>query len=211
MVEETTVANRLVVVTLEAVAFERVTLPSEDRPVTERVPEREAEVPERVAMLPVPILRVVMVPLVPVRLVKFKAVVVTPEKVALPPVRVPATVRPLDTVAVPRFAVVRVPEVALNEVANNEVAVAFVEVTFAKVVPPRIVKVEVTVDDAARYPPYSTRVWVVVAPFVATVCKVAVVADEPGQLVPFDRQTDWPAIVSELPDALVKASPVEVT
>ncbi len=146
LVEETTVANRLVVVTFEAVAFERVTLPSEDRPVTERVPEREAEVPERVAILPVPILRVVMVPLVPVKEVKFNAVVVTPEKVALPPVRV-------AMFPVPTFSVVTVPEVAWKEVEKRAVAVALVVVTFARVVPPRTVSVDVTVELDMMMPP----------------------------------------------------------
>jgi hypothetical protein len=76
------------------------------------------------------------------------------------------------------------------------VVVTFVPVAFVKARPwrlvlPRTVKVEVTVEDDPRNPPYKKRVWVVVAPRAVTVCKVSVVAVA-GQLVPFSRQTSNP-------------------
>ncbi len=52
--------------------------------------------------------------------------------------------------------------------------------------------------------------WVVVAPFVVIVWRVAVVAGAPKQLVPFARQTDWPAMRRLEPEAEVKAKVVAV-
>ena len=68
-------------------------------------------------------------------------------------------------------------------VAAKFVVVTLVPVPFTKVkpcneVPPNTVKVEVTVEDAAKKPPMSCKVWVVVAPRPVTVAKVSF-ASEP--------------------------------
>lgn len=68
-------------------------------------------------------------------------------------------------------------------IAAKFVVVTLVPVPFTKVkpcneVPPNTVNVEVTVEDDAKKPPMSCRVWVVVAPRPVTVAKVSL-ASEP--------------------------------
>jgi hypothetical protein len=82
-----------------------------------------------------------------------------------------------------------VPFVKERLVAKRLVEVEFVPVAFVKVKPcrevlPTTVKVDVTVEEAATKPPYKPSVFVVVAPFVVTDCKVL-----NGQFKPLTRQT----------------------
>ena len=63
----------------------------------------------------------------------------------------------------------------------------FVALPYALTV--RAESVDVTVDEAARKPPKRERVFVVSAPLLVMIWRVAVVAASPGQFVPFARHT----------------------
>ena len=102
------------------------------------------------------------------------------------------------------FKVLIVPEVAVRFVVFKTVVV-----TACKEVLPSTVKVEVTVEEAATKPPNKLKVAVVVAP-TEVICDRLGVAEPAGQLVPFERQTDWPLIVAFVAAKFVEKRLVEV-
>jgi hypothetical protein len=132
--------------------------------------------------------RVVTVPLVARKLVAKSVVAVASVNWTVPPYKVPAA------------KVVMVPLVARKLVAKRAVEVVWEPVAFAyerfwRAVVPTTVKVEVTVLEEARNPPYSWSVWLVSAPRPVTVASVSASAPAGGQPNPFERQTPCPMMV----------------
>lgn len=72
----------------------------------------------------------------------------------------------------------------------NVPPVALVKDRLARVVSPVTSSVPVAVRFKVWIPPKAYKIFVVVAPFVVMVWRVAVEAAAPGQFVPFARQTD---------------------
>jgi hypothetical protein len=72
--------------------------------------------------------------------------------------------------------------------------VAFVAVRVCNAVVPSTVKVEVTVEEPARNPPWRIKLIFVLAPLAVICWSVAVVAGTPPLIV-------WPFTVSEVKDA----------